>query len=404
MMRPARRAGAAEAAEAAEAAGNATTHQGFAQMKRVTYLLLGVSLAACGKKAKPAESNAADNASWVGKENVVVVNQQNLSVGPTVSGTLEAERKAVVRAEIGATVVAINAEAGQAVARGAVLARLDDASIRDAFESSKSALTSAELSEQISGRELERAKALVEAGAVAERDVETARLAQTAASAQLADMKSRLSSAQKQLERTVLRAPFSGVVSERPVSLGDVVQSGNTMFTIIDPASLKFEGTVPAEAIANLKVGTPVSFTVAGFGSLEGKVTRVNPSVDPVTRQVRLTVGVPNQAGKLLAGLFAEGRVATSTRSGVVVPSNAVDRRGIRPFVVRIKSGKVERVEVELGLVDETKEEMEVRTGLVSGDTLLVGGARGLAPGTVVRIGSPAEITGGQAATLPAKE
>lgn len=373
-------------------------------MKRVTYLLLGVSLAACGKKAKTTETSAADNASWVGKENVVVVNQRELSVGPTVSGTLEAERKAVVRAEIGATIVAINAEAGQAVARGAVLARLDDASIRDAYESSKSMVTSAELNEQISGRELERAKALVDAGAVAERDVESARLAQTAASAQLADMKSRLSSAQKQLERTVLRAPFSGVVSDRPVSLGDVVQSGNTMFTIIDPASLKFEGTVPAEAISNLKVGTPVSFTVAGFGELQGKVTRVNPSVDPATRQVRLTVGVPNEGGKLLAGLFAEGRVATTTRSGVVVPSGAVDRRGIRPFVVRIKSGRVERVEVELGLVDEAKEEMEVRTGLASGDTLLVGGARGLTPGTVVRIGSPAEITGGQAAKLPNKD
>lgn len=373
-------------------------------MRKATLTLIALSLAACGKKAKPAETNAADNASWVGKENVVVVNQQDLSVGPTVSGTLEAERKAVVRAEIGATIVAINAEPGQAVARGAVLARLDDASIRDAYESSKSMVTSAELNEQISGRELERAKALVDAGAVAERDVESARLAQTAASAQLADTRARLSSAQKQLERTVLRAPFSGVVSDRPVSLGDVVQSGSTMFTIIDPASLKFEGTVPAEALTNLKIGTPVSFTIAGVGDIKGKVTRINPSLDPATRQVRLTVGVPNEGGKLLAGLFAEGRVATSTRSGVVVPSGAVDRRGIRPFVVRIKQGKVERVEVELGLVDDAREEMEVKSGLASGDTLLVGGARGLTPGTVVRIGSPAEITGGQAATVPSKE
>lgn len=373
-------------------------------MRTTILTAITLTLVACGKKAKTTEASAADNASWVGKENVVVVNQQDLSVGPTVSGTLEAERKAVVRAEIGATIVAINAEPGQAVSRGAVLARLDDAAIRDAYESSKSMVTSAELNEQISGRELERAKALVEAGAVAERDVETARLQQTSAAAQLADMKARLSSAQKQLDRTVLRAPFGGVVSDRPVSLGDVVQSGSTMFTIIDPTSLKFEGTVPAEALSSLKVGTAVSFTIAGIGDLQGKVTRINPSVDPATRQVRLTVGVPNEAGKLVAGLFAEGRVATSTRSGVVVPAGAVDRRGIRPFVVRIKQGKVERVEVELGLVDDAREEMEVRKGLASGDTLLVGGARGLTPGTTVRIGSPAEITGGQAATLPSKE
>jgi membrane fusion protein (multidrug efflux system) len=301
-------------------------------------------------------------------------------------------------------VVAVDAEAGQQVSRGAVLARLDDSAIRDAYESSRSGLTSAELNAQIATRELERAAALVQAGAVAERDVETARLAQTSANAQLAEARSRLASAQKQLERTIIRAPFSGVVSERPVSLGDVVQSGTTLFTIVDPASLKFEGTVPAEALAGLRVGTPVSFTVAGLGAMEGRVTRINPAVDPATRQVRLTVGVPNAGGRLLAGLFAEGRVATSTRTGVVVPSGAVDRRGIRPFVVRIKSGRVERVEVALGLIDETREQMEVQTGLESGDTLLVGGARGLSPGTLVRVGSPSEISGGQAATVPAKE
>jgi RND family efflux transporter MFP subunit len=376
------------------------------KMRKHYWILLGLALSACGgKKAKPGDTAAAaDSAAWVGKENVVVARQQTIEIGPGVSGTLEAERKAVVRAEIGATILAVNAEPGQQVARGAVLARLDDTSIRDAFESSRSAVTSAELNQQIAGKELERANALVQAGAIAERDVETARLAQTSANSQLAEAKARLATAEKQLARTILRAPFSGVVSERPVSVGDVVQSGNTLFTIIDPASLKFEGTVPAEALGGLKVGTPVSFTIGGVGTLHGRVTRINPAVDPATRQVRITVGVPNEGGKLIAGLYAEGRVATSIRTGVVVPNSAVDRRGVRPFVVRIKAGRVERVEVALGLVDEAEEQMEVQSGLAAGDTLLVGGARGLAPGTVVRIGSPAEITGGQAATLPGKE
>lgn len=373
-------------------------------MRKLHWILALGALTACGKPANPADTTAADSAAWVGKENVVVAQQQPIEVGPAVSGTLEAERKAVVRAEIGATIVQMNAEPGQAVARGAVLARLDETSIRDAWESSRSAVTSAELNRQIAARELERANALMQAGAIAERDVETARLAETSSAAQLADAKSRLAAAEKQLGRTVLRAPFSGVVSERPVSLGDVVQSGNNIFTIVDPASLKFEGTVPAEALGGLKVGTPVSFTVGGFGTLRGRVTRINPAVDPATRQVRLTVGVPNEGGKLIAGLFAEGRIATSTRTGVVVPSGAVDRRGVRPFVVRIKAGRVERVEVGLGLIDEAEERMEIQSGLAAGDTLLVGGARGLPPGTVIRIGSPAEITGGQAATLPRKE
>ncbi|HXI20033.1 MAG TPA: hypothetical protein VNH46_03060, partial [Gemmatimonadales bacterium] len=136
---------------------------------------------------------------------------------------------------------------------------------------------------------------------------------------------------------------------------------------------------------------------------LRGRVTRINPAVDPATRQVRLTVGVPNEKGRLLAGLFAEGRLALAERPGIVVPVAAVDRRGIRPYVVRVKAGRVERVDVELGLIDEAREEMEV-TGLTAGDTLLLGGARGLAPGTAVRLGSPAELTGSQAARAPAAE
>ncbi|HSB55333.1 MAG TPA: efflux RND transporter periplasmic adaptor subunit, partial [Gemmatimonadales bacterium] len=162
--------------------------------------------------------------------------------------------------------------------------------------------------------------------------------------------------------------------------------------------------TVPADQLEGLKVGTSVSFAVAGVGDLEGRITRINPAVDPATRQVRLTVGVPNTGGRLLAGLFADGRVATSTRKSIVAPSGAVDRRGIRPFVVRLKSGRVERVEVQLGLIDEAHEQMEIQSGLAPGDTLLLGGARGLSPGTVVRVGSPAELTGSQAATVPAKE
>jgi RND family efflux transporter MFP subunit len=299
-----------------------------------------------------------------------------------------------MRAEIAGAIVALNVETGQQVAQGAVLARIDDSGVRDAYESAKTGLTTADVNYQLAKRNADRADALAKAGAIAERDLETAQWTATNAESQLADAKARLASAQKQLERTIIRAPFNGVVSERPANVGDVLQTGNPIVTVIDPASLKFEGTVPAEDRLSVKVGTPVSFTVSGGKEpIQGKVTRVNPALDPATRQVRVTVTVPNQGGRLLAGLFAEGRVASSVRNSVVVPGEAVDRKGLRPFVVRVKSGLVERVEVELGLIDDATEQAEVLSGLASGDTLLMGGARGLPPGTQVRVGSPAELT-----------
>lgn len=359
-------------------------------MLKTTWTVLVLVLAGCGG-GKPDTAVVADSAAWVGRENIAVAEQRELSVGPEISGSLMAERQATVRAELTSTITQINAEAGQKVASGTVLGRLDDAGIRDAFASSRAMVQSADAGARIAARELDRANRLESAGAVATRDVETAELQRTAADAQAASAQAQFASAEKNLARTVIRAPFAGIVSERPVNLGDVVQSGNPLFTIVDPNSFKVEGTVPVEALKQLKVGTPVLFTVAGLGDLKGRITRINPAVDPATRQVRVTVGVPNADGQLIAGLFAEGRVATSTRNGVVVPSAAVDRRGIRPYVVRVKGGKVEKVEVELGLIDPAQEQMEITRGIAGGDTLLLGGARGLAAGTPVRIGSPAE-------------
>ncbi|HWA16134.1 MAG TPA: efflux RND transporter periplasmic adaptor subunit [Gemmatimonadales bacterium] len=369
-------------------------------MPKTTWTLVALVLVGCGKKQEAAV--VADSAAWVGRENITIADQRELSVGPEISGALMAERQATVRAELTSTVTQVNAEAGQRVSAGAILGRLDDAGIRDAYNSSQAAVQSADANARIAARDLERATRLESAGAVATSDVEKAELQRTVAEAQAANARAQFASAEKNLARTVIRAPFTGIVSERPVNLGDVVQSGNPLFTIVDPNSFKFEGTVPLEALKALKVGTPVYFTAAGLGELKGKITRINPAVDPATRQVRVTVGVPNSEGNLVAGLFAEGRVATSTRQGVVVPSAAVDRRGIRPYVMRVKGGKVEKVEVELGLIDAALEQMEIARGLEAGDTLLLGGARGLAAGTPVRIGSPAETIPKPAATPPA--
>jgi len=355
--------------------------------------ILTASLAACGKAAPEGTATAPEAPAWVGKENIALAEQQTLEVGPAIAGTLEAERQATLRAEVGGSVVALAVEPGQSVTRGDILARLDDTGIRDAFESSQAQVRTAEMNTELARRNAERAARLAAAGAIAERELENAEWNRQSSEAQLSDAQSRLATAEKQLARTVIRAPFSGVVAERPVRLGDIVQSGAVLLTIVDPASLKYEGTVPVEALAALKVGMPVRFSVADATPdlVSGRISRINPAVDAATRQVRVTVAVPNAGGRLLVGQFAEGRVASEIREAVVAPAAAVDRRGLRPLVMRLKGGQVERVEVELGLIDEARERMEIRAGLLAGDTLLLGGARGLPAGTVVRVGSPVE-------------
>jgi RND family efflux transporter MFP subunit len=184
-------------------------------------------------------------------------------------------------------------------------------------------------------------------------------------------------------------------VSERQASGGDVVQTGNPLFTVIDPRSLELEGTVPAEAVGKLRPGAPVEFTVSGYPgrTFNGKVDRINPAADPATRQVRVYATIPNVDQGLVAGLFAEGRVGTDRRKTLLVPISAVDQKGVTPIVLVIRGGRVEQQGVELGVRDPATDQIEVRAGLQAGDTVLVGAATAILPGTAIRV-VPADVSG----------
>jgi membrane fusion protein, multidrug efflux system len=347
-------------------------------------LAVSVLTAAGCRGSGAEESGKAPPPAVIGPENLAIAVDTVLTAGPLLSGTLEPELAATVRAEVGGAVTQVLADDGQAVKRGQVLVRIDDTAVRDAYLSARAALRSAEATAQLARRNAERAERLHAGGAVAEREVEDARTTATTAEGQLADAKARLVNAEKQLSKTVLRAPFAGVVANVTVSEGDIVQSGGSLLSVIVPTSLRLEGSVPVEDIGAVKPGTEVGFTVSGFErrSFRGKIERVSPVVDPTTRQVRVIVSIANEGRALVAGLFADGRVATERRQAVVVPRAAIDNRGIRPLVVRLKGGRIERLEVETGLQDRVNERVEVRRGVAPGDTVLMGGAAGLAPGT----------------------
>ncbi|HEY6089485.1 MAG TPA: efflux RND transporter periplasmic adaptor subunit, partial [Gemmatimonadaceae bacterium] len=124
----------------------------------------------------------------------------------------------------------------------------------------------------------------------------------------------------------------------------------------------------------------------------EGRITRINPTADPTTRQVRIYVSIPNAGRALVGGLFANGRMSSATKMGLVVPSSAVDVRGSAPSVMRLRQGKVEKVQIQVGLSDRSSETIEVLSGLQAGDTLLLGAAQGITPGTTVRVSAPVAI------------
>jgi RND family efflux transporter MFP subunit len=363
------------------------------------------ALAACGsdgdaEAASAAGAAATPSAVTVGPENVAVVARDSIQSGPAISGSLQPERQATIRAEAGGTVTAALVEAGQRVSRGQALARIETSGLAEQAVSARAGVAAAEVAFQQAQRDADRSARLLQAGAVAERDAEAARNAVTSARAQLQAARAQATLAGRSLGNATATAPFAGVVGVKRVSTGDVVTPGAELYSVVDPSSMQLAGNVPADQLGQVRIGAPVRFTVTGYPdrTFTGRITRVAPVADPTTRQVGILASIPNAGNALVGGLFAEGRVASASREGLLVPGDAVDQRGVRPAVVRVKGGKVERVNVELGLRDDARELIEVRGGLAAGDTVLRGAAQGISNGTPVRVSAVGDATGAPSA------
>lgn len=330
----------------------------------------------------------------IGPENTARVRKESISTGPRLSGSLEPREQARVRAEIAGSVTAVEVDLGKAVKKGQLLARIEDETLRNAYNSARSALRSAELELLNASRQAERTEALVAGGALSVRDMEIAQSARTAAQARVAQARAQLAQAKEQLAAATVTSPIDGVISERSINQGDVVAPGSPLFTVIEPSSMRLQAAVPSEALPILQIGTPVVFEVRGYPNqtFTGKIEQIAPSADPVTRQITTLVSIPNPGGKLIAGLFAEGRIGAEIRETLVVPMTAINNIDQNPHIIRVRDGRTETVPVTIGLRDPQTERVEIQGPIQDGDVILTGAAKSMAPGTPIALtGTPSK-------------
>ena len=355
-------------------------------MKRAILIFLAIAVAACGKDEPEA---AVAPPVRIERASAATATMRYVSDGPRLSGTLQPQQSASILAETGGTVVGVGVAEGQSVARGTPLARIADQAAAESLQSAQVAVQSGETAVALAQRDYERTSRLAAAGALATRDAEAARSQLAMAQAQLGQARAQLSTARDRVGNQSVVASTNGVVSEKNVSVGDVVTPGTPLFTIVDLSTLQLEAAVSADAINQINPGTPVELEVRGYPdqTFSGTITRIAPSVDAATGQVRVYVSLVNEGRRLVGGLFAEGTVKTVSRQSLVIPIEALDESGTAPTVIRVKNGVTERVTVQLGIRNETEGFVEVINGLAEGDIVLTGPARTITPGTKVSVG-----------------
>lgn len=353
--------------------------------------LTGLFLPGCGDKAAPgtAKNAVSETPLQLVQADLVSVTRSGLATGPTITGSIQAEKKADLRAEVGAVVLAVLKDNGDSVRKGDLLVRLDDTAIRDAMASAQaSARASADAYDQAE-RQYQRLKQLQERGLVAVQQAEDAEVRRNAAHSDAEAAKARLVTARQQLDRTQVRAPFDGILSERKVSAGDTVQVGRELVKVIDPRSLRFEGYVPAGGIGEVRVGQSVVFRVQGLadGQFPGVVSRVNPEADAATRQVGLLVTFTDAARKpTVSGLYAEGRIETARSDVLALPPEAIQRDGDTSFVWKREGKSLKKAVVTLGARDLRSGLQAITGGLAEGSEVL------RHPDSTLHDGQPVEV------------
>jgi membrane fusion protein (multidrug efflux system) len=332
----------------------------------------------------------------------VTVEQRDLPEEVVLTGTLRPRAQVQVVAEVAARLMRVAHDEGAQVAKGEVLAVLDDTDYRLANDRARAALAVAEANRAHAQAEKERADNLLKTGGITDRDHLSAQVALQVADASLAQARAEAAIAGQQLFRTVVRAPFAGRVAQRMPDPGSMLAAGTPVFTMVDDSVLEFEAQVASRDLAKVRPGIPVQLSVDALPHerIEGRVARVEPLVDERSRSFRAVVQVAGRPG-LVGGLFARASVRVGEIAGaIVVPPAALVREGADPasasaFVVR--DGKAEKVSLSLGV--EAPDGVQVTSGLAAGDVVV------LDPPTTLASGAPVDVQNGgrPAATASAR-
>lgn len=363
---------------------------------------LAAALAASGCRAKAAGAGASalQQKITVGGSDVATAARTRLQSGVPVSGSLEPKVDMTVGAPMAEQIVETFVEEGQRVEQGQPLVRFKDEVVRATANSARADVATQRMQVNIAVAESTRSEALLREGAIAPRDRDNTVLALNTARGRLALSEATLASAEDRLTTSTLRAPAAGVVSKRYLQAGDRVDMGKPVVDIVDTRVLQLTASVPVEYVASLAVGRAVTLRAAQLDStpITGRISRINPTADEATRQVRIYVDIPNGAGRLMGGIFVSGRVLLREVEGIAVPRTAVryESDARTPVVYTVAGGTVHRREVGIGVVDEEQGLTQITSGVQVGDLVVIGPVEGLSEGV------PAEVLGRTGATATA--
>jgi membrane fusion protein (multidrug efflux system) len=287
-------------------------------------------------------------------------------------GTARSNEAVEVTSKVSNTVMAVRFTDGQRVQQGQVLVELDSAQAR-------ADLAAAEAASAESASQVKRSRELIASRVISESQFEQLEATMKANDARVAAARSRV-------DDTVIRAPFTGRVGLRRVSVGSLINPGATITTLDDLSVIKVDFSVPENFLGGLRDGLKITATAAAFPGRDfiGTVTGVESRIDPVSRSVTVRAAVPNADLALKPGMFLNVTLARDEHDALMVPEAALVPEQSRQFLFVIEDGRATRREVRIG--GRQPGRVEIVSGLKVGEQVIVEGTQKVREGGEVRV------------------
>lgn len=298
-------------------------------------------------------------------------------------GSMVATQGVDVTNEVAGQVEKIEFQSGQEVEKGDVLLQLDASVDRAQLQGARAEQRLAEI-------RFRRASDLIKRKAVSQADYDEA-------AANLDAAKAKVTSQLEIVNKKQIRAPFSGILGIRRVDVGEYLSPGSAIVPLQDLDPIYVDYSLPEQQLGRISVGQTVTIGIKSRPGEEfqGRISAINPGIDPGTRNVRIRATLDNPDHVLRPGMFAEVRTHLPERQGILtVPRTAITYApyGDSVFVVEDKNGSkiVRRVQVETGDVREGQ--VEIRSGLEAGQAVVRAGQLKLRNGQTVQIDNSVKL------------
>lgn len=286
-------------------------------------------------------------------------------------GTARANEALDITAKVANRVVAIHFREGQQVKANDLLVELDSQQVRANLAEAEAALADSR-SQFDRSRELYATKALSEA-----------QLDQLQATLKMNE--ARVAGARSQLNDTIIRAPFSGRVGLRNVSVGSFVSPTTVITTLDDTSIIKLDFSVPEVFLATLKEGLRINARTTAYADalFDGKVSSIDSRLDPISRAVVVRATIENRDGRLKPGMLMTVNLMRAEAPALLIPEQALVPEGDRKFVFGVRDDKAVRLEVKTGR--RRPGAVEILSGVNEGDVVVIEGTQKIRDGVLVK-------------------